>query len=245
MEEARRLFEVEVDYNGALEIFRAVAEDEDAPPEERQEARLQAAFCLVALDRMDEAHVLMVEALIEDPDYELPPYTSPKLVEALEEARMEAVELAESTDETIVADNADPADEPGSDGEGGSEGDSMSPLTTAPSAPSRGGSSLWPYSAALGGAAAAALGTGAYFAISAQRSEDRLLNDPGSFASQQEALEFRESAISRARSANWLLVAGAVLAAGSGAIFFLGDSDGSVGATPTPDGLTLTATGRW
>ena len=228
LEQAKEL-EEDVDFEGALAIYQRVLADESAPESHRALARLQAAYCLVALDRMDEAHTLLVEALIADPGYELPPYSSPKLSEAVDKARADAMVSIRRIEEERAR----------------QEAAATVAEVPAETSPPRRQRSLLPLSATVGTGALAAAGTGVYFGLSARHAEDRLRNDPSSFQSHREAMEYRDWAMGQARVANILYISGAVLAAGSGVLLILHRPEGSITAAPMDGGMILVASGRW
>ncbi len=234
LEEGRVLLEEDVDFNAALVVFMSVVEDDRANEAQRFEARRQAAFCLVALDRMDEAHTMMVEMLMTRPDYQLPPYTSPKMSEAMAAARAEAEQrLKEERREMAGA-----VREPAADQTASWARDS------SPRASQR-SPSLLPYYAAAGGGALVALGVGSVNGLAAKRAEDRLLNEKDSFSSHDEALEFRETAVAQARRANWLFATSAILAVTAGTVLYLDRTPDTGLAMTESGGLLVVTTRTW
>lgn len=206
LEKARHDFEM-VEYESAAALFLIVAQHPDATLEQRIEAWSNRAICLAGLDQEEEARDAFVAVLEIDRSYELPAIVSPKISEAFElaQAVMEARSEPDPEPEEFAA-----FEKPG-------------PAPAAP--PAKRPLSSW--AMPVGASAAGAFAIGGVFGALAVRGE-RLFNDsPDTFENQREALEFRESVIGRARTANILYGTGALLAGGALALFLM---DGSSGA---------------
>lgn len=242
--EAHKLYDVEVDYPAALSAFREVASSEEASEEQRVEALLFAGFSLVAMDRMEESHEVLVKAFLQDPGLETPPYLSPKLSDAVQEARREVETLARVTEPS--------RDEPPEElGETDTEAiadftETPMPATDLRDEPSTAPSVTTIGALAGGGAALVCAGVGTYLVVGARQTFKRGTEEPESFASHAHWIHERDLAKRNQRIGYALFGTAGLLAVGSVVLLALEPGEENrIAASATRDGFLVALRGSF